>query len=132
MNEARIEEMFKRYVGIISEDFQHKLNIVIEGQQLLGEKLDRTAAEIRGDIDKLDRRLTTVEVKLSAVEVKLDAVEVRLNAVEVKLDAVEVKLNAVEVKLDAVEVKLDAVAEDLAAHRADTEAHHGLYLVKEE
>ena len=73
MDEARIEELFKRYIGIISEDFQHKLNIVIEGQQFLGEKLDRTAVEIKDDFGKLDKRLTKVEVKIDAVAKELAA-----------------------------------------------------------
>ncbi len=73
MDEAMIEELFKRYIGIISEDFQHKLNIVIDGQQLLGEKLERVAGEIKEDFSKLERRQTIVEVKIDALAKDLAA-----------------------------------------------------------
>ena len=108
MTTTDMEVLLKRYVGILSEDFQHKLNSVIDGQQFLAEKLDRPTTELKSDISQLDQRLTGVEARLTA------------------------RIDAVEKRLDTMEVKLDAVADDLAAHRADTEAHHGLYLVKEE
>jgi hypothetical protein len=89
----------------MSEDFQHKLDIVVEGHQMLADK-----------IDLVDTTLT----------VRLDRVETSLTA---RLDRVETTLTA---RLDRVENKVDSVAADLSAHRADTEAHHGVYRVKEE
>jgi hypothetical protein len=75
-----MSENFQRRIehqmGIMSEDFQHKLDLVVEGQQMLAEKIDR-----------MDGRLSGVEGRL-----------------------------------DRVEIKVDALSADLAAHRADTEA----------
>ena len=65
----KIEEMFKHHVGIMSEDFQHELDIVVEGQQMLAEKIDR-----------MDARLGGVEGRLERVEVKVDAVAANLTA----------------------------------------------------
>jgi chromosome segregation ATPase len=107
---SEIEEIFKRHVGILVEDFHHKLNIVVDGLQYLGEKIDRTAADLRSDIDRLDQRGLRMEARLTGMETRLTGVETRLTGVE---------------------TKLDAVAEDLAAHRADTEVHQSLYRVKE-
>ena len=73
MDDARIEELFKRSIGIISEDFQHKLNIVIDGQQLIGEKLERVAGEIKEDFSKLERQQIKVEVKIDALAKDLSA-----------------------------------------------------------
>ncbi len=81
-----ISEDFQRKIehqtGIISEDFQHKLDIVVEGHQMLSEKIDRVESSLGG-------------------------------------------------RLDRVEKKVDAVAADLSAHRKDTEAHGPVYRVKE-
>jgi hypothetical protein len=30
--------MFKHHTGILAEDFQHKLDLIVEGQQVLVEK----------------------------------------------------------------------------------------------
>jgi predicted nuclease with TOPRIM domain len=46
-----IKEDFRLHVGILSEDFQHKLQLVAEGHQMLSEKMDRTSDEINNKID---------------------------------------------------------------------------------
>jgi hypothetical protein len=88
-----ISEDFQRKIehqtGIISEDFQHKLDIVVEGHQMLSDKIDRVETSLGGRLDRVESRL------------------------------------------DRVENKVDAVAADLAAHRKDTEAHGPVYRVKE-
>jgi len=65
----KIEDMFKHHVGMMTEDFQHKLDIVVEGHQMLGEKIDR-----------VENRLDRVEVGLKRVEGKVDAVAADLSA----------------------------------------------------
>ena len=65
----KIEDMFKHHVGMMTEDFQHKLDIVVEGHQMLSEKIDRVE-------DRLDR----VEIGLKRVEGKVDAVATDLSA----------------------------------------------------
>ena len=102
-----IIEAFDQRIGIAEERFQHKLDLVVEGQQMLAERMDR-----------MEGRLDRVETRLDRVEVRIDAVEASLNR---KIDGVESSLGG----------KIDAVAADLSAHRADTEAHHGVYRVKE-
>ena len=100
----QIGELFKHHIGILSEDCQHKLDLVVEGQQMLNEKLEATRVELSNEIRKVDQRLTLVEARLDK------------------------KITEVEAGLAA---KIDSVAADLAAHRKDTEAHHGVYRVKE-
>ncbi len=46
-----IKEDFRLQVGILSEDFQHKLQLVAEGHQMLSEKMDRIRDEVTGKID---------------------------------------------------------------------------------
>lgn len=104
----RIEQMMAsqlaRQIGVVEENLQHKLDLVVEGQQMLTERMDRMGTELRGDVQMLDERLTRVEVRLTRVEGRLTQVE----------------------------TKIDGVAGDLAAHRTDTEVHRRGYRVREE
>ncbi len=70
-------EQFQRYIGVVKESFQHKLNLVVEGQQLLAEKLEAARGELKEEIQKVDQRLTVVEARL---EKKIDALAADLCA----------------------------------------------------
>ena len=50
----------KRYAGILAEDLQHKLELVIEGQQFLGQQI----TDVRSDMDSQTRE-TRVLLQLS-------------------------------------------------------------------
>ena len=80
----KMEEMLKRHLGVLSEDFQHKLSIVAEGQQLLVERLDRFEERVDTRMDALDHSIMRVDVKIDDVEKrmtkKIDAVAADLTA----------------------------------------------------
>lgn len=59
-----IEMMFKHQFGILWEDVQHKLDIVVEGHGILAEKLESTGDELK-EIQKVNQRLTLAEANLS-------------------------------------------------------------------
>jgi CII-binding regulator of phage lambda lysogenization HflD len=99
--------MMKHQMGILVEDFNHKLDLVVEGHQILVEKIDATRTELKQDIKNLDQRLMMTEARLDK---KIDTLEERLNN---KIDTVEENLGN----------KIDAIAKDLSDHRADTERH---------
>ena len=105
-----IEEIFKHHIGILSEDFQEKLDIVVEGHQLLNGKIDRLQ---EGQID-LTKRVDNIEL----ITLRL---EQRQSNLEQEIKKTREDLNH----------KIDAVAADLTAHRRDTEAHPSVYKVKE-
>jgi uncharacterized protein (DUF3084 family) len=48
-----IKDDFRIQLGIQSEDFQHKLQIVAEGHQMLSEKTDRMRSELNDKIDAI-------------------------------------------------------------------------------
>ena len=54
-----INEDFKHHVGILSEDFSGKLQLVAEGHQMLSEKLDRVE-------ERLEKKIEAVAVDLTA------------------------------------------------------------------
>ncbi|WP_052464994.1 hypothetical protein [Geoalkalibacter subterraneus] len=63
---SEIVEEFRHQIGVQREDFQHKLNLVVEGQQMLAEKLEETRSELKVDIGKIDQRVTAVAADLAA------------------------------------------------------------------
>ncbi len=104
----QIESMMTRVVGVFAEDVQHKLDLLVEGQQLLSEKLDATRSELKSDIAKVDHRLTVVEARLDQ------------------------RIDGLGRKVDGLEKKVDGIAADLSEHRRDTEAHRKGWRVREE
>ena len=110
-NSENIDSMIARHIGTFADSIQHNLDLIVEGQQLLSETINRSKTD-------LAQRIECVEHKLDAV-----AAETRGNT-----DAIQ----GMNVRLDTIETKLDAVAADLSAHRADTEAHRKVYKIKED
>jgi len=53
-------------MGIVQEDFQHKLDLVVEGQQHSDEKLEETRIELKAEIGKVDQRLTVMAADLAS------------------------------------------------------------------
>ena len=75
-----IKEEFRHQLGIQSEAFQCKLDLVVEGHQLLSEKLDRVEERLDGRIDCVVRKLDAVAAQGSTVAANLDAFAADLKA----------------------------------------------------
>jgi hypothetical protein len=71
-----IEAMMTRVVGVFAEDVQHKFDLLVEGQQMLGDKVDR----LEGRMDSMDLRLERVELKGIVLEQKVDGIAAELTA----------------------------------------------------
>ncbi|MBE0502060.1 MAG: hypothetical protein IBX47_11545 [Desulfuromonadales bacterium] len=56
---------FRHQLGIHREDFRHKLDLVVEGQQMLAEKLDRVEDNLKGEMHKVDQRVTAMSADLA-------------------------------------------------------------------
>ena len=107
-----IGEIFKHHIGILSEDFQHKLDIVVKGHQLLNGKIDR----LQEGQTELTKRVERIEL----TTLRLDQRQERLEQGQSNLEH-EIK----KTREDLIE-KIDTVAADLSAHRADTEIHQSI------
>jgi hypothetical protein len=124
-----MEMLLQRYVGTVYEDFQSKLDLVVEGQLTLHQEIHDTRTELKQDIELCNFKIDTLNTKIDNVEEKLtnkiDGVSADLKATD---DRLSEKIDDVEARLTE---KIGGVAVDLKAHRADTEMHHGVYGVKE-
>jgi hypothetical protein len=87
-------ESFKTHVGVLTEDFQHKLDLVVEGHEVLHQ-------EIREIRDESNAKHEQTAFLLRALNDKVDGVENRLSA-----------------KIDAVAGDLAAHRKDTEAHGA--------------
>ena len=76
----------QRYIGVIAEDFQHKLDVVVEGHQVLSKKIDdlryELKSEIRGvaEVVKLSHRELTK--KDNALELEVSKLKTRVEKLE--------------------------------------------------
>jgi len=69
MNEddfEKIESMIARHVGAFADSIHHKLDLVVEGHQMLSEKIDRGGNRLDKRIDCLESKLDTVAADLKA------------------------------------------------------------------
>ena len=86
MNEQflqQIDELVTRRIGVFAEDVQHKLDLVIEGQQGLDERLGR----VEVSLDRVEQRVTILEVKVSHIDAKVDSLDAKVDAVAADLAA---------------------------------------------
>ncbi len=61
-----IKNDFCLQTGILSEDFQHKLQLVAEGHQMLSEKMDRMQSELIGSLQQVDKKIDAVAADVAA------------------------------------------------------------------
>ena len=61
-----LDSKIARHVGTFADSIQRKLDLIVEGQQMLSEKIDRGMAG-------LEQRIGCVEYKLDAVAADLSA-----------------------------------------------------------
>lgn len=129
-----VKAEFRHQIGIQSEHFQHKLDIIAEGHDVLRKEIRDTREELSEKIKFLDFKVEVLNQKIDGVHDKLnEKIEGVQDELNQKIDGVQDNLNQ---KIDGVRdelgQKIDALAADLSAHRADTEAHKKVYGVRED
>ncbi len=72
----RLEQVLQRHFGTLSEDFQHKLDLVVEGHQVLDVKIDRLDARM----GRLENRMGGLENRMDGLEGKVDGIAADLAA----------------------------------------------------
>ena len=68
-----LEAMFQRYVGTFYEDFQSKLDLVVEGHSTLDKKIDRKFDELNEKVDHNSFLIDTLNKKIDGVAADLKA-----------------------------------------------------------
>jgi len=112
----QVEDIFARHIGILVENFQHKLDIVVEGHQVLYDKIDHVQQELTGLTARVDR-IELVVLRLEQHQANLEQRQANLEQRQGNLE------KTIEKVRKEIGEKIDHVAADLADHRADTEVH---------
>lgn len=68
-----IIKAFDQRIGIAEENIQHRLDLVVEGYQMMAQKLEDTGTDLKAEIAKVDRRVTAVSVDLTALRADTEA-----------------------------------------------------------
>ena len=76
----RIEGMIARHVGTFGDSIQHKIDLVVEGHQMLSEKIDGVETRLNRRMDCLEHKLDVVAAKGDVTAKKLDALAADLKA----------------------------------------------------
>ena len=124
-NSENIDSIIARHIGTFADSIQHKLDLIVEGQQMLSEKIDRSNTD-------LAQRIDCVKHKLDAVAAETRGNTEAIRGLNARSDTLAAETRGNTDAIRRLETKLDAVAADLSAHRADTEAHRKVYKIKEE
>jgi hypothetical protein len=69
----KMDEMLQRHLGFFSEIVHHKLDIVMQGQQMLSERWGRFEERFEKRIDALGHPIMRVDIKVEAVAADLSA-----------------------------------------------------------
>jgi chromosome segregation ATPase len=69
--------------GAILEDISGKFSAIVEGQNILTER-----------VDKLDVRMGRVETKVDNLETKVDNLETKVDGLDAKVDNLEINMNS--------------------------------------
>ena len=83
MNEKdfeKIDSMIARHIGVFAESVNHKFDILVEGHQMLSEKIDRVEARLDARIDCVVKKLDAAAAQGEATAAKLDALAADLAA----------------------------------------------------
>jgi outer membrane murein-binding lipoprotein Lpp len=79
-----LESLFQRYIGVLTEDFQSKLDLVVEGHTGIDRKIDQK-------FDQLSEKIDHNSFMIKTLNKKIDSVDERLSQ---KLDTVAADLKA--------------------------------------
>jgi predicted nucleic acid-binding Zn-ribbon protein len=74
INRERKLPVTQRQFGVILEDINSKMDLVVEGHKMLDEKNDRAHHEFDKKIDGLDRRIDGLDRMIDGLDEKIDSV----------------------------------------------------------
>ena len=96
----------ERHFGVILEDIDSKLDLVVEGQGALDVKIDKVD-------EKLEDFKKEVNYKFDIVFEKFDEVDQKFDKVDQKFDEVDQKFDEVDQRFDEVDQRFDEVTDEL-------------------
>ena len=115
----------KRYFGIILEDIDSKMKLVLEGHLALDKRIDNLGGEMSdgfkridnleqammGGFQRIDKNFQSVFEYLSRTDERLEHLENRLDKIEGRLDKIEQELQSIKLEIADLKHHLDKKAD---------------------
>jgi len=101
-----IKEIFVHHIGILVEDFQHKLDIVVEGNQILNDKIDNVQEgliDLTTRVDMIDLRTLNLEQGQKRLEQRQERLEQRQERLEQRQERLEQRQERLEQRQERLE-----------------------------
>ena len=99
-----IGKTFKRYTDIIGEDFDSKIGILVEGNKIIKEKIDKVSKKTNATFDEVGE----IKIEIAEIKLRLNKMESRLNKIESGIKQIKenVKIkNINKIKSDIVDIR---------------------------
>ena len=110
----------ERHFGVILEDIDSKLDLVVEGQGALDVKIDKVdekledfKKEVNYKFDIVFEKFDEVDQKFDKVDQKFDEVDQKFDEVDQKFDEVDQRFDEVDQRFDEVDQRFDEVTDEL-------------------
>ena len=103
----------ERHFGVILEDIDSKLDLVVEGQGALDVKIDKVDEKLEDFKKEVNYKFDIVFEKFDEVDQKFDKVDQKFDKVDQKFDEVDQKFDEVDQRFDEVDQRFDEVTDEL-------------------
>jgi len=110
----------ERHFGVILEDIDSKLDLVVEGQGALDVKIDKVdekledfKKEVNYKFDIVFEKFDEVDQKFDKVDQKFDKVDQKFDEVDQRFDEVDQRFDEVDQRFDEVDQRFDEVTDEL-------------------
>jgi len=103
----------ERHFGVILEDIDSKLDLVVEGQGALDVKIDKVDEKLEDFKKEVNYKFDIVFEKFDEVDQKFDKVDQKFDKVDQKFDEVDQRFDEVDQRFDEVDQRFDEVTDEL-------------------
>jgi len=103
----------ERHFGVILEDIDSKLDLVVEGQGALDVKIDKVDEKLEDFKKEVNYKFDIVFEKFDEVDQKFDEVDQKFDKVDQKFDEVDQRFDEVDQRFDEVDQRFDEVTDEL-------------------
>jgi chromosome segregation ATPase len=102
-----------RHFGVVLEDINSKMTLVLEGHLSLDKKIDNFKKEFVEFKGETNTKFETISKRLNKIDGRLDKIENRLDKIESRLDEIENRLGKVENRITAASKDTENLKNDM-------------------
>jgi archaellum component FlaC len=108
----------ERHFGVVLEDIDSKLDIVVEGHQALDKKIEDFKNETGERFDEVDYKFEIVFEKFDEIDTRFKSVDARFDEVDARFDKIDIRFGEVDARFDKIDIRFGEV--DARLDKVDT------------